>query len=206
VLVVGLTGALGAGKSTIGRALAAKGAVVVDADEVSHQVLSPGTDGEQAVLATWGRAVATPEGHLDRRALARLVFASEPERLRLEAITHPLIHRQIARRVSGAAAAGASVVVLELPLLDAARRRQYRIDLVVVVETAPEEAVSRAVQRGIPEPEARARLAAQPMDADRRALADRLVRNTGSLDELGSEISELWDWLMGQARLRRSQS
>ena len=198
VLVVGLTGALGAGKSTVGRALAARGALVIDADEVARQVLAPAGPAERAVLDHFGPRVAGVDGSVDRRALARLVFSVPTERLALEAITHPLIRRVVAGRV---AAADAEVVVIELPLLDAARRHQYDMDVVVLVDASPEDSVRRAVQRGMPEEDVRARIAAQPTDDERRSVADRVVVNAASLAELEDEVSELWGWLLHKSAL-----
>src|SRR5579862_1149433 len=111
---VGLTGGLGAGKSTVGKALATRGAAVIDADQVARRVIEPGSDGERAVLERFGPAVKGPDGHLDRQALASIVFANAPELLALEAITHPLVHDEIAREL---ASSPAEVVVIELPLL-----------------------------------------------------------------------------------------
>ncbi|HMK96681.1 MAG TPA: dephospho-CoA kinase [Acidimicrobiales bacterium] len=208
VLVVALTGALGAGKSTVGRALASRGAVVIDADEVAREVIAPGSPGERAVLERWGEAGAGPsgtEGGLDRRALARLVFSSTPDRLELEAITHPLIRQEISARVADAGAAGTRFVVIELPLLDATRRRQYEVDLVVLIDAPTDQAVSRAVHRGLPENEARARIAAQPSEAERRALADIVVTNASDLNQLEKQVAGLWEWLqerLGPARPR----
>lgn len=197
MLVVGLTGGLGAGKSTVGRALAARGAVVIEADEVARQVIAPGSTGERAVLGHFGPGVAGPDGAIDRAALARLVFSSPPDRLALEAITHPLIRDEVARRVAAAGAAGQDVVVVELPLLNVARRQQYRLDVVVVVDAPTEVAVARAVARGMNEDDARNRLAALPTNDERHSIADRVLVNAMGLEELGAQVSELWDWLYG---------
>jgi len=200
VLVVGLTGSLGAGKSTVGRALELRGAVVIDADQVARDVLAPGTQGERAVLARWGEPVSTPDGHLDRRALGRLVFASAPDRLELEALTHPLIWEEVAKRMAAAQDAGALLVVVELPLLDESRRRQYGMDLVVLVDVPLEVAVARAATRGIPEAEVRARIAVQPSAEARRALADRVIVNASTKEDLDLRVNELWEWLGQRAR------
>jgi dephospho-CoA kinase len=194
---VGLTGSLGSGKSTVGRALAARGATVIDADEVARRVVAPGTAGEQAVLARFGPAVTAPDGHLDRKALAAVVFADPGERRALEAITHPLVRGQMAQELSSARA---PVVVIELPLLTASGRRQYDLDRVVLVEAPEDLAVSRAVSRGMAEQDVRARIAAQPSDADRRAAADRVLVNDGDRAQLEQAVDELWVWLgAGQA-------
>jgi dephospho-CoA kinase len=192
MLLVGLTGSLGAGKSTVARALAARGAAVIDTDQVARDVLAPGSDGARAVAERFGPTVVGPGASLDRRALARLVFSDPAQRLALEAITHPLVRQEVGRRL---AATDRAVVVLEIPLLDGRRRQEYNLDLVVVVDAPEETAVHRAVLRGMPESDARARIAAQPSDDERRAIADRVVLNTGSLDALERGVDELWAWL-----------
>lgn len=189
---VGLTGGLGSGKSTVGKALAAKGAVVIDADEVARRLVAPGTPGEQAVLDRFGAGVMDPDGHIDRKALAAVVFADPAERRALEAITHPLVHDEIARALSSLRA---PVVVIELPLLTMDGRDRYHLDVVVLVDTPEDAAVSRAVTRGMAEQDARARIAAQPTDAERRAAADRVLVNDGDEAALERAVDELWDWL-----------
>ncbi len=214
---IGLSGGLGAGKSTVGRLLAARGAVVIDTDQVAREVLAPGGAGERAVLEHFGPSVALANGSLDRRALADLVFAVPSERLALEAITHPLIRRGVEERIASleagadagatpahagatpAAARTRAVVVIEIPLLDAARRRDYSLDTVVLVEAPEAVAVLRAQRRGISREQAIARMAAQPTPADRRAAADRVITNTGSLRELEAQVNDLWADLVQDA-------
>jgi dephospho-CoA kinase len=199
VLRVGLTGTLGAGKSTAGKALAARGAVVIDADQVARDVTAQGSPGERALLEHFGdRATARsrPAGeppHLDRRRLADIVFSDAAERLALEAITHPLIRTEVLRRV---ALAPAEIVVIEIPLLDKSRRFDYGLDVVVLIDAPEKVAVQRAVARGMTETGARARMAAQPSGAERRLLADRVLVNDGSLQDLESAVDELWAWLV----------
>ena len=203
MLIVGLTGRLGTGKSSAGRALAAHGAVVVDADAVSHQVVAPGSPGERLVLDHFGPAVTTPDGQLDRRALAQLVFAAPDQRLALdalEAITHPLIRQEVKRQIADAEAAGAQVVVVEVPLLDDARTAEYGLDVVVMVDTPAELAVRRAVRRGMVEEDARARMAAQPTDEALRPLATRVLDNSGDPDQLNEQVDTMWLWLQQLSR------
>jgi dephospho-CoA kinase len=166
VLRVGLTGTLGAGKTTVGKALAARGAVVIDADQVARDVTAPGSPGELALLEHFGdRAAASPgpgggTKHLDRSALADIVFSDASKRLALEAITHPLIRAEVLRRAALAdnvAVAHNGVVVIEIPLLDERRKVDYRLDVVVLVDTPDDLAVQRAMGRGMTEPAARAR-------------------------------------------------
>jgi dephospho-CoA kinase len=186
---VGLTGGLGSGKSTVGKALALRGAAVIDADEVARQVIGPGSAGEQAVLDRFGTGVKGADGHINRQALAAVVFADPDERLALEAITHPLVHEEIANEL---ASLQAPVVVIELPLLTAGRRQEYDLDFVVLVDTPLELAVSRAVSRGMSEHDARARIAAQPTDLQRRAAADWVLVNDGDQAQLQSAVDDLW--------------
>ncbi len=195
---VGLIGGLGSGKTTVGRALAAKGAAVIDADHVARRVIEPGSAGERAVLARFGPGVSGPDGHIDRKALAAVVFADPEERLALEAITHPLVYEEMAREL---ASVRSPVVVLELPLFGGSGRPQYDLDAVVLVATPEELAVKRAVARGMTERDVRARLAAQPTDAERRAGADWVLANDGDVAQLERAVDELWEWL--EARPRR---
>ncbi|MGH9106632.1 MAG: dephospho-CoA kinase [Acidimicrobiales bacterium] len=206
MLKVGLCGGLGSGKSTVARALAARGALVIDTDEVARQVLAPGTMGAAAVLAHFGPAVAASDGTLDRRALARLVFSDPAGRLALEQVSHPLIRAEVERRLASAEVAGAAVAVVEIPLLDVARRRQFGLDAVVLVDAPEDLAVRRAVRRGMSEDDARARLAAQPTPAERLAAADRVIDNSGSLADLDARAGELWQGLAEKAEARHPRA
>ncbi len=199
VLRVGLTGTLGAGKSTVGKALAARGAIVIDADQVARDVTAQGSPGERAVLEHFGDRATARSGaageppHLDRERLGDIVFSDASERMALEAITHPLIRTEVLRRV---ALAAAEVVVIEIPLLDKSRRFDYGLDVVVLIDAPEKVAVQRAVARGMTETGARARMAAQPSGAERRLLADRLLVNDASLEDLERAVEDLWGWLM----------
>jgi dephospho-CoA kinase len=205
VLRVGLTGTLGAGKSTVGKALAARGVTVIDADQVAREVTAPGSPGERAVLEHFGdRATARSvpagqTGQLDRKTLADIVFSDAAERLALEAITHPLIRTEVWRRLALAdndALAHNEVVVIEIPLLDSHRKVDYGLDVVVLIDAPEDVALSRAVGRGMTEAAAGARMAAQPSGVERRLLADRVVLNDGSLEDLEHAVDELWGWLV----------
>ncbi len=197
MLLVGLSGSLGSGKSTVGTALAARGAAVIDTDRVAREVLAPGTSGAQAVFDRFGPGARAPDGSIDRQALATIVFADPGERAALEAISHPRVHEEVTRRV---AELGDAVTVVEIPLLDAARRTQYGFDVVVLVEVDPEIAVRRAVGRGMTEDDARARMAAAPTAEQRRHVADRTLGNDGTLADLEAAVDELWPWLRAQER------
>jgi dephospho-CoA kinase len=130
---------------------------------------------------------------LDRKRLGDIVFSDASDRLALEAITHPLIRTEVLRRV---ALAQAEVVVIEIPLLDKSRKSDYGLDVVVLIDAPEKVALRRAEARGLTETGARARMAAQPSGADRRLLADRVLVNDGSMEDLESAVDDLWGWLV----------
>lgn len=194
MLTVGLTGGIGSGKSEVARRLAAYGAVVVDADEVAREVVAPGTPGLAAVVDEFGPGVLCADGSLDRDRLGALVFADEDARQRLNAIVHPLVRAATARRF--AAAPPEAVVVNDVPLLvEAGLSGAY--DVVVVVEAPAQSRRARLLARGLTEGDARARMAAQASDEERRAVADIVVANDGSLEDLDSKVRALWRTLTG---------
>jgi dephospho-CoA kinase len=188
---VGLTGGIGSGKSTVARALAGRGAIVIDADAVARQVVEPGTPGFEAVVARFGPAVVGPDGRLDRGALAQLVFNDEAARRGLNGIVHPLVALETQRRV-GTVPPG-SVVVMDVPLLVEAARGGY--DLVVVVEAPEAVRLERLARRGMDPADARRRIAAQATDAERRAEADVVLDNSGEPTDLDRQVAELWSEL-----------
>ena len=190
MLRVGLTGGIGAGKSTVARALAGLGAVVVDADVLARRVVEPGSPGLGAVVEAFGAQVLAADGALDRPALGRLVFADADARATLNAILHPRIATLTAHEV--AAAPADAVVVHDVPLLvENGLGANYHLVLVVM---APEtERLRRIVaDRGMTEDEARARIAAQASDADRVAAADVLLDNFGEPGAVVAAVERLW--------------
>ena len=187
---VGLTGGIGSGKSEVARLLAAHGAVVVDSDLLAREAVAPGTPGLAAVVAEFGPGVVAPDGSLDRPALGRVVFADPSRRAVLEGIVHPYVRRRSAE-IAAAAPQGA-VVVHDVPLLVEAHL-QDRYDVVVVVDVDEDTQVRRLTTvRGMSEEDARARIAAQAPRGSRLALADLVVRNDGSLDDLRRRVDALW--------------
>jgi dephospho-CoA kinase len=192
---IGLTGGIGAGKSTVSAMLAERGAVVIDADVVAREVVAPGTPGLGAVVAEFGPEVLTADGGLDRPALGRIVFADAGARRRLEAITHPLV-RARAREIEARAPTGA-VVVHDIPLL-VETGQQDAFDAVVVVDADPALQLRRlADSRGMTADEARARIASQASPDERRAAADYVIVNDGSLDDLRRQVDDVWRALTG---------
>jgi dephospho-CoA kinase len=194
VLIIGLTGGIGSGKSTVAGLLHDKGAVVIDCDALGREVIAPGGRAEAAVLAEFGPGIAGSDGHIDRALLARAVFG-RPEALgRLTAISHPAINEEIANRLDQLAAD--NTVVLDMAILvesnlgRLADGRSY--SQVVVVEAPLETRVERAVARGMNEGDVRARIASQASDEQRRAIADAVVVNDGDRQMLAEHVDDLW--------------
>jgi dephospho-CoA kinase len=189
VLRIGLTGGIGSGKSTVAALLAERGAQVVDADRIARAVVEPGTPGLDAVVAEFGDGVLTAEGALDRPALAGVVFGDPAARARLDAVVHPLVRARAAELV--AAAPPDAVVVQDVPLLvETGQAGAY--DLVLVVEADPETRVARLVERGLSAEDARARIASQATDEQRRAVADVVLRNDGDRADLAAQVERFW--------------
>jgi len=187
---VGLTGGIGSGKSEVSRRLVSLGAVLVDADAVAREVVEPGTPGLAAVVAEFGDDILRPDGTLDRDRLGSIVFADDERRERLNAIVHPLVGARMQELVEDAPED--AVVVYDVPLL-AENDLAGLYDLVVVVDTPVEEQVRRLTElRGMTEEAARARIAAQATRERRRAVADRVIDNSGTLETLAAQVDKLW--------------
>lgn len=199
MLLVGLTGGIGSGKSTVASILAARGAAVVDADGIAREIVEPGGPAYAPVVDRFGAGVVGPDGRLDRPALARVVFNDAEALADLNRITHPVIGAVMAERMA-AAATTAAIVVLDIPLLDIATKDRYRFGVVVVVDTPEEAAVARLVgQRGFDEVDARARISAQISREKRRSLADLVIDNSGDRAALDAAVDAAWVWLSERA-------
>lgn len=196
MIKVGLTGGIGSGKSEVARLLAERGAVVIDADALAREAVAPGTAGLAAVVEEFGTEVLAPDGSLDRAKLGALVFADAERRAALEAIVHPYVGRRSAELMAGAD--DEAVVVYDVPLL-AEKQLQDGFDVVVVVDVSAETQVRRlAAARGMPEDEARARIAAQATREQRLAVADVVIDNdTDDADRvaLRRQVDALWQRL-----------
>jgi dephospho-CoA kinase len=201
---VGLTGGIGSGKSTVASLLAARGAVVVDADALAREAVAPETPGLAAVVAEFGPDVLAADGGLDRGRLGRLVFG-DPDRLAaLESIVHPYVARRSAELI--AAAPPDAVVVYDVPLL-VEKRLHGDYDVVVVVEAAEQTRLRRLSEaRGMSESEARDRMAAQATPEQRRAVADVVIDNDGDVTELEQRVGLLWQRLRDQGPASRVSS
>ncbi|MBX6388547.1 MAG: dephospho-CoA kinase [Frankia sp.] len=192
---MGLTGGIGSGKSAVSARLAEHGAVIIDADALARDVVARGTAGLAAVVEAFGPGVLRPDGSLDREGLGRIVFADPAARRRLEGITHPLIREETARRFSSLPAD--AIVVHDIPLLvEAGMAGGY--DVVVVVEAPRELRLQRLEARGLPRAQAEARMANQADDAARRAVADVVLDNSGTLADLHAQVDALWQDLVAR--------
>ncbi|MEN8600597.1 dephospho-CoA kinase [Microbacterium rhizosphaerae] len=196
--LIALTGGIASGKSTIARRLAEHGAVIVDADQIVRDVQSPGSPVLERIAAEFGAGMLRPDGALDRAALGAVVFGDPEALARLNAIVHPAVATESHRRFAAAFEADRdAVVVYDVPLLAEARAGD-RWDLVVVANAPVETRVRRLVAlRGLSEPEARARIAAQADDDTRLALADVVIDTSGALDETIAQTDALWERLAG---------
>ncbi len=191
MLLVGLTGGIGAGKSTVAELLAGRGAVIVDADVVARAVVEPGEPAFDQLVERFGPGVVGADGRLDRPALARVAFADDVSRKELEAITHPAINAEFLRRIQAAPADG--IVICDVPLLaesDQARARGYEV--VIVVEAPRDVRLGRLEGRGLTRNDAEARMAAQATDEQRRKLATYVVDNRGDRAALEAQVGEIW--------------
>lgn len=190
MLRIGLTGGMGAGKSTVARILVEHGALLVDSDLIAREVVAPGTEGLAALVAAFGPDILTADGSLDRPALAAKAFASDEARATLNGITHPLVGKRTNELVASAPADG--IVVQDIPLLVENGLAPF-MNLVVVVDAAEELRLRRLVEfRGVDEADARSRIAAQATDAQRRAVADVLLDNNGADGAVEPAVHALW--------------
>ena len=199
MILVGLTGGIGSGKSTVSSKLAARGAEIIDADVVTRDVQQPGSPVVAAIVERFGDQVIDESGALRRAALAEIVFA-EPEALRdLNAIVHPAVFVEIKRRVDELAASQ-KIVVLDIPLLTENPRGDLQGK--VVVDVPVDLQVDRLVRyRGFTEADARARIARQSTREDRLKDADFVIENSGTVEDLDGQLEELWAWVMSLPQL-----
>lgn len=194
MLVVGLTGGIGSGKSTVSTMLAAKGAVVVDADAITRELQQPGTPVFAAMVERFGAGIVGADGALDRPAVADIVFNDAAALADLNAMVHPAVGAEIMRRMAELGESD-ETVVLDVPLM-VESTNAYPVGGLLVVDVDPEVAVKRLVtQRGMREPDVRARMARQASREERVARADFVIHNDGSLDDLAPQVDAAWEWI-----------
>ncbi len=208
--VVGLTGGIGSGKSTVADMLRALGAVVIDADAIVRELQTPGSPVLAEMIEAFGPRIVDDAGVLDREALGRIVFNDAEKRARLGSIVHPHVGREMARRLEAARSGAAPLVILDVPLLlegrasgRAGAAQPYEEVIVVWVPEAVQ--LERLMRRdGRAREDALSRIRAQmPLD-EKRALADHVIDNSGSIEETGRQVRELYARLLGDAAARTS--
>lgn len=193
MILVGLTGGIGSGKSVVSSLLAKHGAVIIDADSIVRQLQEPGQEVLRLMVARFGSEILSETGHLDRALLASRVFGNSQALADLNAIVHPAVGREMMRRIEERRS-GSDVVVLDVPLL--VENPRTGLCGVLVVDLDPEIAVTRLVaQRGLTEADARARIASQAPRSARRAMADWIIDNSGSRRDLARQVTEAWRWM-----------
>ena len=194
--LIGLTGGIASGKSSVAARLAERGAVVVDADKVAREVVEPGTPALAAIADHFGPGVLTADGSLDRAALGAIVFSDPEQRLVLNGITHPAVWERTRALIAEAEARDpGAVVVYDVPLLlEGKGKRPIEFDLVVVVDASAATRLRRLVElRGLTEQEAKHRIDSQATDAERLAIADVVIDSDGALERTLAQADALWE-------------
>ncbi len=204
MLLVGLTGNIASGKSTVAALLAARGATIIDADELARKVVEPGSAALRAIVERWGGGVLAPDGTLDRAKLRGIVF-NDPEQLdALNRLIHPEVERRRAAAVAEARERGDRIVVCDIPLLFE-KKMVDRFDTVVLVDAPRPVRLERVVtERGLGAAEAMAMIAAQMPSELKRARADLVIHNAGTRDELARQADAVWTWLVAAAEAREA--
>jgi dephospho-CoA kinase len=197
VLLVGLTGGIGAGKSTVASLLAERGAVILDADQVARDVVEPDQPAFAELVQEFGPEIVGPDGRLDRAALAAKAFATPEGKAALDAITHPAIHAEFGRRMVEAPTD--AIVVMDVPLLAESKTAAERgYEVVIVVEAPADVRLDRLEARGLERPDAAARMKAQASDEERRAIATHVLDNGADPEALVAQVDALWSDLQSR--------
>ncbi len=190
---VGLTGGIGAGKSTVADIFSKLGAVVIRSDELARQVIEPNTPGFQKVLSRFGNQILQENGSIDRQKLAQIVFNDQNSLKDLEEIIHPLVRNKTNELIESQTQE--TIVVNEVPLL-LEKKMEKMFDFLVVVISSEKNRINRLQKRGISEPEAKKRMSLQVSDEARKSSADFLITNDGSIDQLEADVAKVWQALL----------
>jgi dephospho-CoA kinase len=189
---VGLTGGIGAGKSTVADLFSKRGAVVIRSDELARQVIEPQTPGFKQVTSRFGNEIVNEEGKIDRAKLAQVVFNDDVALKDLENIIHPLVRERTNQLMSEQTSE--TIIVNEIPLL-LEKKMESLFDFLVIVISSEKNRLERLSQKGVLEEQAKARMAKQVNDQDRKAAADFLIVNDGNLDQLEADVQKIWQTL-----------
>ena len=194
MILVGLTGGIGSGKSTVSTLLAEKGAIIVDADAITRELQAPGQPLLSEIATRFGQEVVAADGSLDRQALALRVFGDAEALADLNKIVHPAVGKEMNRRIDEQRDTG-SVVVLDIPLL--VENPRQGLSGVIVVDVDIDTAVHRLVNfRSMSESDARSRIERQATREQRKAIADWVLDNSGSPEDLQKQVDEMWSWIL----------
>ena len=189
---VGLTGGIGAGKSTVADLFSQKGAVVIRSDELARQVIEPETPGQKQVISRFGIEILNDKGSIDRAKLAQIVFKDDDALKDLENIVHPLVRERTNQLISEQTSE--TIIINEIPLL-LEKNMESLFDFLVIVISSEKNRLERLLQRGVSEDQAKARMAKQVDDQARKAAADFLIVNDGNLDQLDADVQKIWQTL-----------
>lgn len=202
MLLVGLTGNIASGKSTVAQLFSERGATIIDADVLARRAVERGSKAFDAIVRRWGTSVLAPDGHLDRAALRRIVFGNPKELEALNEIVHPEVERLRGERIGEARTRGDRVVVCDIPLLFE-KKMADRFERIVLVDAPRPLRLERLViDRGLRETEAMDMIAAQMPAELKRARADFVIDNSGTLTELERRVSDVWTALLQDAESR----
>jgi len=189
---VGLTGGIGAGKSTVADLFSKRGAVVIRSDELARQVIEPETPGQKKVISRFGIEILNDKGSIDRAKLAQIVFKDDVALKDLENIVHPLVRERTNQLMSEQTSE--TIIINEIPLL-LEKNMESLFDFLVIVISSEKNRLERLLQRGVSEDQAKARMAKQVDDQARKAAADFLIVNDGNLDQLDADVQKIWQTL-----------
>ena len=189
---VGLTGGIGAGKSTVADLFSKRGAVVIRSDELARQVIEPETPGQKQVISRFGVEILNDKGSIDRAKLAQIVFKDDVALKDLENIVHPLVRERTNQLMSEQTSE--TIIINEIPLL-LEKNMESLFDFLVIVISSEKNRLERLLQRGVSEDQAKARMAKQVDDQARKAAADFLIVNDGNLDQLDADVQKIWQTL-----------